>query len=306
MASEGAPSVRIERYAFGDPRFDLLGQLIGVDRFSAFGRMVYVWRVCTRDQKYVLDAPTVNAAMAYPGAAEKLVEAGLAEKVPDGFRIKGTEGRIEWYGSICKSAKLGGEANRAKWDGKRKGEPNGSRTASRTEADREPPGSPTDSRRGAEGEPKGSPPTPTPTPTQPDLDLGTSGNLPVAVRPGKPKSSKRRSKDEIDERVHPVVRRWSERYVEHYGDDYPGSYGRAGTAVRKLPSSYTSERLVQLVDAFWDNPDPWLLNTHGARVEVWVERLPAVANREMGGANDGRVTYGQLDAIERRLREQGE
>lgn len=88
-----AASVRIEDEAFNDGRIEVLGALIGADKFSALGRLAHVWRQCTAMGNDVL--PRVLVAVYIDPDA--LVGAGLAEKRgSDLLRIKGARGRIEW------------------------------------------------------------------------------------------------------------------------------------------------------------------------------------------------------------------
>lgn len=143
-----AAAVRIDASAFTDPRFKILGSLIGSDRFRAIGCMAMVWSHCTEHQARTLSAEVIDALTDVEGFSESMVRAGLGERIEDGIRICGTKGRIEWLATKRKNARKGGEANRAKWGSKR--EPKGDPKGSRTGAEREPIGSTT-------GEPNGSP-----------------------------------------------------------------------------------------------------------------------------------------------------
>lgn len=115
-----AASVRLEAKAFVDPRFDVLGRLLGTSRFDALGRMASVWAWCTERSRH--DIPAFFLAAFFPdGAANSVVTAELAawcecgepESHPPGckhLRVRGTEGRVEWLEERRSAAKAGGRA----------------------------------------------------------------------------------------------------------------------------------------------------------------------------------------------------
>lgn len=90
-----ASPVRIEDEAFSDPRIELLGSLCGYNRFEALGRLAHLWRMCTRRGEYCVSPAIIAACLGDAGPAA-IVTAELGEETPDGIRVKGTEGRIEW------------------------------------------------------------------------------------------------------------------------------------------------------------------------------------------------------------------
>lgn len=101
--------IRVEDDAFSDPRMELLGVLAGYNRFEALGRMAHLWRVCTNKQMYYVTEATIVACLGERGV-EALIGSELGEKTPDGIRVRGTEGRIEWLGKKRTAAKAGGLA----------------------------------------------------------------------------------------------------------------------------------------------------------------------------------------------------
>lgn len=104
-------AVRVERTALSDPRMKLLAQLLGCDAFSCLGRMIHVWAYCTDQQAYSVSANLLDAMTEIADFGEALVKAGLAEgNLEQGYRIRGTEGRIEWLGKLRESASAGGRA----------------------------------------------------------------------------------------------------------------------------------------------------------------------------------------------------
>lgn len=116
----------IEPEAWTDPRFLLLAKYCGFGPGEA-GREVAIVRCAKmwawQTAKYTPDAPTyvVDAAiiesfLAVDNAVEAMVKSGLAEELPEGFRIKGSVGKIEWLWKLGENGKKGGEATKQKWD----------------------------------------------------------------------------------------------------------------------------------------------------------------------------------------------
>lgn len=108
-------SVRIENDAWDDPRYVLLGQRLGIDRFDALIRCARVWSYCTDRGAHVLPAEMIDAHVGVAGFAEHMVGVQLAEKVAQGIRVCGTRGRIEWLDKRKKASRKGGVTTRAKW-----------------------------------------------------------------------------------------------------------------------------------------------------------------------------------------------
>ena len=153
-----AASVRIEDEAFSDIRYDVLASACHLaDADHARGKMLNLWRQCTAQARHVLPRSMIVAVLGQDGPVG-IVEAGLGEEHPEGIRIKGTEGRIEWLTKLRENAAKGGAAKAAK---------------------RLPFGSPDGSQAPAITLPPPCPPTPTPTPT-PTLKLVPSGPAPEA------------------------------------------------------------------------------------------------------------------------------
>jgi hypothetical protein len=124
-----AASVRIEDEAFGDGRYEHLGQLLGTTKFDALGRMSFLWRQCTQENSHVLPESFVRVFV----DPEKLVESRLGERVETGIRIRGTRGRIEWLAKLRKNGRKGGRPR------KPNGYPNGNQERTRIEPESNPP-----------------------------------------------------------------------------------------------------------------------------------------------------------------------
>lgn len=101
-------SVRVDNR--NDPRFKVLGSLLGTNEYDALGRMVAVWDFCTEKHTYFLTETLVNIL----GNLENFCVAicnenvGLGEVCEQGIRIKGTKGRIEWLKKARVNGKKGG------------------------------------------------------------------------------------------------------------------------------------------------------------------------------------------------------
>lgn len=107
-------SVRIENEAFSDRRYDRLAKLAGLaDADHARGKMAVVWRQCTIEQRHTLDEDTIRDILGDDGP-EALVSSRLGERTPEGIRIKGTSGRIEWLKRLRSNGKHGRKGGRPK------------------------------------------------------------------------------------------------------------------------------------------------------------------------------------------------
>lgn len=115
--------VRIDAEAWGDLRFATLARIMGfADRDHALIKVARIWSWQTEHYSpetttYVIDRDIVESALGDGGVAA-LVRSRLAEELPEGVRMKGTEGRIEWYWKLRQKSAKGGEATRAKWNGR--------------------------------------------------------------------------------------------------------------------------------------------------------------------------------------------
>lgn len=116
-------AVRIDSGAWDDWRFKALASLVGLaDADHAIAKMAKVWawqteRYSPESPTYVVSALLVETLVA-PGAAAAVVRVELAEEVPEGLRIRGAMGRIEWKWKTLQKARNGGAATSRKWASK--------------------------------------------------------------------------------------------------------------------------------------------------------------------------------------------
>jgi hypothetical protein len=103
-------NVTVHFSVWSDARFDTLAILLGVDKYSAIGRMTRLWSECT---DIGIDMPPVHLVIGCLGSAqaiEALVQSGLGEKMGDQVRIKGCSDRIDWLRKKRESGSKGGRA----------------------------------------------------------------------------------------------------------------------------------------------------------------------------------------------------
>ncbi len=105
-----AASVTIHHKAFGDRRIAYLGELAGYNQAEALGRMAMLWSLCTELQTDTPSDIEIKSCLGTKGP-EALLESELGERDPGGrVRVKGCDGRIEWYGEREVRQVAGGKA----------------------------------------------------------------------------------------------------------------------------------------------------------------------------------------------------
>lgn len=118
MTRVSASPVRVDEQAFGDPRIAMVGELAGYNAFEALGRMTHLWRWCTQRQTHVVTEATVRVMLGANGV-DALIGSELGERVPEGIRIRGTGGRIEWPTELAEKRRVAGEASATRQRDKR-------------------------------------------------------------------------------------------------------------------------------------------------------------------------------------------
>lgn len=105
-------SVRIDDY--NDPRYKVLGELIGTNRFDAIGRLIGVYEYCTDKQTYFVPELILDALAEMKNFVDALIKSDLAVRTDEGIRIKGTKGRIEWLRKLRRNGQKGGRPKKPK------------------------------------------------------------------------------------------------------------------------------------------------------------------------------------------------
>jgi hypothetical protein len=114
--------VRIEARAWSDLRFATLARLLGlVDADHALIKVARLWSWQTEHfapdaPTYEVDADTIESVLG-PGGPAALVRAKLADETPTGYRMRGTEGQIEWCDNLSSKRQ---QAGRVRADGARR------------------------------------------------------------------------------------------------------------------------------------------------------------------------------------------
>jgi hypothetical protein len=114
-------SVWVRAKALTDTRYETLGRRLGINRYEAMGRMLYVWSQCTEESSEVLDAAALDGILGADNAGEALVAARLATKEDnERYRVKGTgpdeDGHkgVHWLEAKRTAGSKGGRAKAAK------------------------------------------------------------------------------------------------------------------------------------------------------------------------------------------------
>lgn len=131
-------AVRFETAAFVDRRFAKFGRLLGalwglpalpmaLRRQLGRGAAGDVWEACTQADSEHLEPEEIDEALGVEGGHLAMIDAHLAESTPEGVRVRGTRGRIEWLRQCRENSRLGVEARRRKQDNKEQptGKPTG-------------------------------------------------------------------------------------------------------------------------------------------------------------------------------------
>lgn len=248
--------VRIDAEAWSDLRFATLARILKLaDRDHALIKVARIWswqaeNYTPEKPTYVVDQDTIDSALGDGGSAA-MVRARLAEEVPDGFRIKGAKGKIEWLWKLRQSASKGGEATQAKRRSSHEaghvaseresadqtpppasGKPHGEATASHVAPQREP-----DNIREPHGSPSGTPdglPGPSPlTLTLPDQrsDLSFRGAEEEGPRPQPPGDRDREAQRHGPLAAPSTLEEWRARRDAEDAERLRQTYGRP-TGVR--------------------------------------------------------------------------
>ncbi len=244
--------VNIEASAWGNKKFALLAKYLGfVDSDHALIKCAVLWSWQTENYTseaptYVVDADTIDVCLGKDGAAAAMVRAGLAEECPNGFRICGSEGRIEWLWRCRQSSARGVAAKRAKADSDRNRVVNPPVNHPvddcSTANNQQPPGQPV-------GRPQGQPggePTPQPSlllvPEEEEKRAASRGS---GSRANQPKSS-----------AVQVIAHWNARFEKARGTRpfWPAAIQRL---VDGLVKQFSVDEICARINAAFDTPPKW-------------------------------------------------
>jgi len=112
--------ISVEQHALSDPRFFILGSLMGADPAFAhdvgLARAVRLWNECIERETKVLQGTIAQAIAQHKDGAAWFVEADLAEWADEAetvFRVKGSDGRVEYLGKLREAKVRAGKARAA-------------------------------------------------------------------------------------------------------------------------------------------------------------------------------------------------
>lgn len=221
-------SVRLEDSVWTDPRFVMLGNLLGASKFDAIGRVAAVWAYCTEKETYFLAEGMIDTIAGCSGFTTFLSnsDVNLAEFVEKRglFRIKGTRGRIEWIGKLRNNSRIGGAKTRARWQAKRL------------------------AKRGPEVGPDEGPLIPVPVP------VPVLSPVPVTTPIKKQEREEKGSVANTGVFIGNYCRLWKSKYGTN-----PEIMGKEAGAAKSLVKNLGSERATELMESYLAMNDAWFL-----------------------------------------------
>lgn len=94
-----------------DPRYEIAGRLLSIDRSEVLGRIIRTWLHCVEEQRSILSEKELIATFGIEGCCDALTDANLISALEDGrYYIRGTDGEIEWLGKLRSGKSAGGSA----------------------------------------------------------------------------------------------------------------------------------------------------------------------------------------------------
>lgn len=249
-----AAPVRMEASVFGDPRYDLLGQLAGYNAHEARGRMALLWSVCTERNTSVVTPAIVRACIG-PAGVEALVGAELGEVVEGGgVRVRGTtKERIGWYSDAVESrralAQQAGKARAAGASRNQRGQlvssvrPAGDQpaTSAPLAGDQREPASRSRSRSRSRSQP----PSGEDSPATPELFPDSTNGKGTKAAPEAPSDH------------HAFIARFNELYAEANGGSKPTWGDGPGAHVKRLLKAHGLAECLKRADNLFRAPPDW-------------------------------------------------
>lgn len=256
-------AVRIEGTAWQDPRFALLGALLGVpDEFAvevAVGRMAKLWAWCTEKNQLVISERIVCTILRSNSGADALVDAELGRREEGGIYVSGTRGRVEWLSKLRTNGKKGGRPKGKKDKTKRlpKPEPDANQTRTRTE-------------------PEPNPLTLTPTLT---LSYSPSENNLSAKRKRSPTPQK------APEGYREFVAHFDQRYRQAHGGSKPTWGAAQGKNAKRLLTAHGLAECVKRCDVLFDAPPGWMTSRDFNTLVQHFDKLASPQQRQIGAGH---------------------
>lgn len=288
--------VNVDQKAHTDPRFELLGRLMGTNRHEALGRMILVWNECQERGSYFLPAKLVGAILGHNDGANWLIESDLAmwqDEIIGELRIKGTEGRIEWLDEKRRNGKKYGHlgAGHGKKGGRPKKPGKGvSKTGSGGSAETRSPGL------------NNPPPAPAPAPAKEEDPTGGAASPPLAKEATDVKPPRKPAEGVHAEFIRIFVDAWQVRY----GEKYPFAAGKDASAITWMRKQTAEDagKFRAIVARYIGDEDPFVANSRHnlgllmGQFAKWLVDRPPVAKKSGFQTHDERVMNDILPIIE--------
>lgn len=262
-----------------DPRFAILADESGMTEDEARMAIIRVWFACYGRRSPVISAREVEFSSRSKRFVDALVASDLAEKVPEGLRIRGVKGRIKYLLTVQESGRRGGvKSGKVRADKARRVA--SSQPSSDPEGSTNPPS------------PALSPaPDPSPDPSPPPDKKPTQRENPAAAPPANPDHKR-------------FVDWFDQRFAAEYGDR-PEWGKKQGAHVRDLLKKHGYEKAVRHAENMFASPPPFLassvrdLATLVQHFDKFVQ--PALPAARAGPGPPGRMSTEDWLNVARRL-----
>jgi hypothetical protein len=210
-----------------DPRYALVGQILGIPRQMVIGIIVDVWSYCAERGERVLRPAIIDALAERKGFVGAMVDADLAEVTPDGVLVREErEGALGWYQNLRDG------------DAKRNGGRARSATAQRDETGKFLPKKSSSAQQAAST-----------VPAQP----ATNTNTKIKEEEKKNKNLKGAAPAAA-----PFVAAYVKAFQGRYGKNVrPHLAGKVVGEIQAFLRDVTLEEAIPLIEAYCRMPEPW-------------------------------------------------
>lgn len=110
------------------------------------------------------------------------------------------------------------------------------------------------------------------------LNGGNKDPLPIVASKKAPKIPA--PEKETDPRLLPILKAWGEKYHAYKGLAYPSSFARDMKVIQRIMTPDLSvDLVVAAMSVFFNNPEEWNFKQRGAKLEVFLSRLPVLVEK---------------------------
>lgn len=212
--------INIEDNLWSDPRFLKLCIALG-DEVRAIGAVVLAWKLA---QKYWCPDRDPIPEPAFDGLPAELISCGLAEKLDNGIRMRGSEEHFSWWFNRQESGRKGGLAKASKAKQK---------VASLSKSKQTVPSSSISSSSSS------------------SISNSDSSNL-------REKEFSRQPDIEIESKVQFFIRRYCEEFKNKYQVS-PQILAKDAGIAKRLSTPLSQNRIDSILRAYFEIPDAWII-----------------------------------------------